>query len=86
VAATVAQPIEAAVNGVEDMLYMSSTSGNDGSYRLTVTFALGSDPDINTVNVQNRVQLAEPQLPDEVTRQGPTVAQASSSMLMIVSL
>src|SRR4051812_27605842 len=62
VEATIAQPIESQVNGVQDMIYMSSTSGNDGSYRLTVTFAVGSDPDINTVNVQNRVRLAETSL------------------------
>ena len=58
-----AQPIESQVIGVDNMLYMKSTSGNDGSYTLTVSFAVGTDPDINTVNVQNRVSLAEPQLP-----------------------
>ena len=65
-----AQPIEQQVNGVDRMLYMQSTSGSDGSYTLTVTFDLGTDPDINTVNVQNKANLAIPQLPDEVSRQG----------------
>jgi multidrug efflux pump subunit AcrB len=54
--ATVAQPIEAQVVGVDKMIYMKSTSGNDGSYALTVSFELGTDPDVNTVNVNTRVQ------------------------------
>ncbi len=86
VASAIAQPIEAQVNGVEGMLYMSSTSGNDGSYSLNVTFAVGTDPDINTVNVQNRVQLAEASLPEEVRRQGLTVRKQSSAFLQLVSL
>ena len=61
-------------------------SGADGSYTLNVTFALGTDPDINTVNVQNRVSLAEPQLPEEVTRQGLTTQKKSSALLQVIQL
>jgi HAE1 family hydrophobic/amphiphilic exporter-1 len=84
--ATVAQPIESKVTGVDKMLYMKSVSGNDGSYALTVTFELGTDPDINTVNVQTRVQQALPQTPEEVQRQGVVVKKQSSALLQVVSL
>ena len=63
VAQTVGQPIEEQVNGVEGMIYMSSTSANDGSYTLTVTFEVGTDMDMATVLVQNRVAIASPNLP-----------------------
>lgn len=82
---TVAIPIEEAVNGVEDMLYMSSTSNNSGSYHLTVTFAVGTDPDLAQVKVQNRVQQANPLLPQEVQRQGVNVKRRSSDMLGFVT-
>jgi hydrophobe/amphiphile efflux-1 (HAE1) family protein len=86
VEAVVAQPIEARVIGVDKMLYMKSTSGNDGSYTLNVTFAVGTNPDINTVLVQNRVALAEAQLPAEVRAQGISVKKKSSAILQIISV
>jgi multidrug efflux pump len=73
VADTVAAPIEQLVNGVEDMLYMSSQCTNDGTYTLTVTFAPGTDLNLAQVLVQNRVALAQPTLPDLVQRRGVTV-------------
>jgi HAE1 family hydrophobic/amphiphilic exporter-1 len=84
--ATVAQPIESKVVGVDRMLYMKSTSGADGSYNLTVSFALGTDPDINTVNVNNRVQTSMASLPVEVQLQGLTVQKRSSSILQFIAL
>jgi hydrophobe/amphiphile efflux-1 (HAE1) family protein len=86
VEASVAQPIEAQVVGVDKMIYMKSTSGNDGSYSLTVSFLLGSDPDINTVNVNNRVQTALAQLPSEVQQEGLTVQKKSSAILQFICL
>ncbi len=83
---TVASVIEAEVNGVEGMIYMSSKSTNDGSYTLTVTFAVGTDGDTAQVNVQNRVSLATPKLPEDVTRQGLSVKKQSTAMLMVVSV
>ena len=85
VEATIGQPLEAQVNGVDQMIYMKSNSGNDGSYGLTVSFALGSNPDINTVNVNNRVQAALSRLPQEVQRQGVTVQKRSSAILEFLS-
>ncbi|MGY0788684.1 efflux RND transporter permease subunit [Azospirillum argentinense] len=86
VADSVAAPIEAQVNGVEGMLYMSSTSTDTGAYTLSVTFAQGTDPDLAQINVQNRLSLATPTLPTEVSRQGVTVRKQSSNMLMAVNV
>ncbi|MFO0949124.1 MAG: multidrug efflux RND transporter permease subunit [Planctomycetota bacterium] len=83
---TVAAPIEQQVNGVEDMLYMSSQCTNDGTYTLTVTFRSGTDLNLAQVLVQNRVNLAQPILPDLVKRRGITVKKKSPSILMIVNL
>ncbi len=86
VADTVAAPIEQQVNGVEDMLYMSSQCTNDGTYTLTVTFKPGIDLNVAQVLVQNRVNLAQPVLPDLVKRRGVTVKKKSPSQLMIINL
>ncbi len=83
---SVAQVIEAQVNGVDDMIYMKSTSGNDGTYSLNVTFEVGTNPDLNTVNTQNRTSLAIPMLPEEVQRQGLQVKKQSTSMLQVFTL
>ncbi|MCF8719892.1 efflux RND transporter permease subunit [Nitrospina gracilis] len=82
---TVAAPIEEQVNGVEDMIYMSSTSTDSGVYTLEITFEIGTDPDMATVNVQNRVSLATPVLPEEVQRSGITVRKRSLDFLQIVA-
>jgi len=84
VEASVAQPLEAQIVGVDKMIYMKSTSANDGSYNLTVSFALGSDPDVDAVNVNNRVQTALAQLPSQVQTQGLTVAKRSAAVLQFV--
>ncbi len=83
---TVAVPIEDEVNGVEDMLYMSSNCSSDGTMNLTVTFAVGTDIDMATVLVDNRVSLALAKLPEEVKRQGVEVKKKSTSMTLAVNL
>lgn len=86
VAETIGVPIEQQVNGVEGMMYMSSSSGSDGSYMLTVTFEEGTDLDIAMVKVQNRVAQAEPTLPTAVKQQGVTVSSRSSNEILFISL
>lgn len=83
---TVAQPLEAQIVGTDKMLYMKSVSGNDGSYSLLVSFELGTDPDINSVNVNNRVQVALSKLPQEVQRNGVTVKKKSSALLGVIAV
>ena len=83
---SVAAPIEAQINGVDNMLYMISTSSNTGQLTITVYFTLDSDPDIDQVQVQNRVNLAMPQLPSAVVQYGVSVQKKSSTLLMIVGV
>lgn len=82
----VAAPIEAQINGVDNMLYMTSTSSSTGKLTITVYFTLDTDPDIAQVQVQNRVNLALPQLPEAVTQYGVSVQKKSSSTLMIIAV
>jgi HAE1 family hydrophobic/amphiphilic exporter-1 len=86
VAATIATPIEQAVNGVEGAIYMSSTSGSDGSYTLTVTFDIGTDLNTSVALVQNLVNSSLAQLPDGAQKQGVTVKKVSPNILLVVSL
>ena len=83
---TIALPIENQVNGVDKMLYMESTSAPDGTYTLTVTFEIGTDPNIDQVLVQNRVQLALASLPYPVQSQGVSVQKKNTAILQIVTL
>lgn len=81
----IADPIESSINGVENMIYMSSKSANDGSYSLSVTFDVGTDPDMAQVNVQNRVTQIESKLPQEVRAVGVTVKKRSPDLLMVLN-
>jgi hydrophobe/amphiphile efflux-1 (HAE1) family protein len=85
VESTVAAPIENAINGIPGMMYMSSNSASNGVVQIQVTFDIGTDVDIAAVNVNNRVKLVEPRLPEEVRRQGVTVERGSSSFLQVVA-
>src|SRR3981189_792390 len=86
VSQSVAASIEQQVNGSQDMLYMSSKSGNDGSYTLTVTFDIGTDKNIDAVEVQNRVAIAQSQLPADVIRNGITVRKSTTDFLEVIAL
>ncbi|MGB8578318.1 MAG: multidrug efflux RND transporter permease subunit [Pseudolabrys sp.] len=83
---TVAQVIESQIVGVDKMIYMKSISGNDGSYSLLVSFELGTNPDINTVNVNNRVQVALSKMPEEVRKSGVRVQKKSSALLGVIAV
>ncbi|MEX2961189.1 efflux RND transporter permease subunit [Microbulbifer sp. TYP-18] len=86
IAETVATPLEEAINGVENMIYMKSVAGSDGSLILNVTFKLGTDPDLAQVRVQNRVSQALPRLPEDVRRQGVTTQKQTPNLMMAVHL
>ena len=86
VASVIGAPIEEQVNGVDGMMYMSSSSGSDGSYNLTITFDVGTDLNMATVKVQNRVSRAEPTLPSAVKQQGVQVTSRSTNIILFVAL
>lgn len=86
IAETVAAPLEQVINGVENMLYMSSQAATDGRMTLTVTFQQGTDPDMAQIQVQNRVSRALPRLPQEVQRIGVVTQKTSPDILMVVHL
>src|SRR5471030_2105551 len=86
VASTVVTPMEEQINGVENMLYMSSNSTADGRFSIAVTFELGTNLDIAQVQVQNRVAVAQPRLPAQVQQVGVTVTKSSPDILMVVNL
>ena len=83
---TVAAPLEAELNGVENMIYMSSKSANDGSMTITLTFEIGTDADLAAVNVQNRVAAATSKLPEDVVRQGVVTRKSATDMVLVVNL
>ncbi|MDE6081151.1 MAG: efflux RND transporter permease subunit, partial [Muribaculaceae bacterium] len=86
VAKTVGVPIEEQVNGVEGMMYMSSSAGSDGSYSLTITFEVGTDLDMAAVKVQNRISMAEASLPSAVKQQGVSVMSESTNTILFIAL
>ena len=82
----IAAPIEQQVNGAKNMIYMDSKSANDGTYTLTVTFEVGSNQDLGAVDVQNRVGIAQSQLPADVIRNGITIRKQSTDFLQVIAL